>query len=169
MIGRLLGVGAVVEQELGDLVRAERRCGTERRHLRERRRRELVRVRARGEQRPDGVGVVREDRDVKRREPVGTALSGRGQAVRLADEQPVPRVERRVGRADRLEDLAAAAVERAHQRREPLLVARGRSVRLAREQLAHALGVAVVDQLEDRHRDEIESGHAERLCRCPHR
>ncbi len=86
MIGRLLGVGAVVEQELGDLVRTERRCGTERRHLRERCGCELVRVRADSEQRSDSVGVVREDRDVKGREPVGTALSGRGQAVRLADE-----------------------------------------------------------------------------------
>ena len=59
-----------------------------------------------------------------------------------------------VGGADRLEHLAAAAVERAHERREALLVAGGRRARVARQQLAHALGVAVVDQLEDRHRSD---------------
>ena len=101
-------------QELSDLVRTERRGSTERRHLRERGRCKLVRVRARQEQCPRSGGVVRERRDVERGEAVGASLGRHWQAVALAREDPVPGIERRVRGADRLERLPAATVEGAH-------------------------------------------------------
>ncbi len=100
-----------------DIGRAGERARAERGDARERCRREHVRVGAGIEQHAGRLDVVREGRDVERREAVRRPRIGSGEAVALADDDPVERLERRLRGAHGVEDVAAA-IGGAHQRGE---------------------------------------------------
>ena len=82
-------------------------------------------------------------------EPVGRPSVGSGKVSALAGHDPIERIERRVGGADRVEDLASG-VGGAHERREAVFVSRGRGTGVDLEQLSQAWRVAGIDELEDR-------------------
>jgi hypothetical protein len=109
------------------------------------------------DQQSRGLGLPEERGEVKGGEAVSGPGLRVGQAVERAESGRVELVERRVGVADRRDDVVVPVVARAQECGDALVVVGGGLRRIAREQLADAARVAGSDQLEDLHRATIRA------------
>jgi hypothetical protein len=119
-------------------------------HAGERGPREDVRVCSRIEECLRAGRVLCEGCDVERSEAVRAPRVGSGEAVRLAQEEPVPRVVRPVARYH-VEDGAPAAIRGVHERGEAAVVAGVERGAVALDQSVHTGSFVGIDELENGH------------------
>src|SRR5262249_17356441 len=86
---------------------------------------------------------------VERSETVRAPCIGSGEAVRLAEQKPIPRIVG-PGRGNELEDKTAAAVRGMHERADATVIARSEGVGFLIDQGLQSGGVTGVDELKDR-------------------